>query len=205
MAAKTKILIASSNVKKAAEMLAILQSDYNNLEFLTLADYPDAPAVEETGDTFMSNAHLKATSGVELSGLITISDDGGLCIDALNGDPGVKSHRFMGEHTSFEHKMTHILNIMKGVEASKRSCRFHCAVVIAVPNGLTFECEGVCEGFIAREARGERGFGYDPIFYVPHFDKHMAELTPQEKRSISHRGKALKCAKEILDRDIMAG
>ena len=169
-----------------------------NLEIITLEDFPDAPDVEETGETFMENAHLKARAAVELSELVSIADDGGLCIDALDGSPGVKSHRFLGAETPFPEKMAKILEMLHDVPDAERTCRFQSAVVIATPDGQTRECLGICEGRIAHEMRGDFGFGYDPIFIVTERGKHMAELPPEEKHRISHRGRSLACATEHL-------
>ena len=169
------------------------------LELVTLEAFPDAPEVEETGETFFENSHLKAEAGLALSGLVTIADDGGFCVDALGGSPGVKSHRFLGENTSFEAKMTKILELLKDIPDEQRTCRFQCAVVIAVPDGRRFECLGVCEGRVAHEMKGDFGFGYDQIFLFPDTGKHMAELRPRRKSTrVSHRGKALACATEHL-------
>jgi len=196
-----RVLVASTNAKKAAEMLAILRSAPLGLEFVTLADYPDAPDVDECGETFVENARLKAMAGMALSGLPTIADDGGLCIDALDGRPGVKSHRFLGEHTSFPDKMSRILELMRSVPEGRRTCRFQCAVVAAFPSGRTFECMGSCEGAIGYTMTGSGGFGYDPIFYIPELRRYMAELTPGEKQSISHRGKALASVLDVLEHE----
>lgn len=195
-----KLLIATTNVKKAGEMVQILAEAGLDCEISTLADFPDAPPVEETGDTFMANAHLKARAASDLTGLIAIADDGGLVIDALEGAPGVHSHRFLGQHTSFDVKMDLILERMQDAPDAARACRFVCAVVIATPDGQSFECSGACEGQIAREKRGTHGFGYDPIFRLQGSNCHMAELSPDQKHAISHRGKALACAVPILRR-----
>lgn len=193
-----KVLIATTNRKKGGEMRQILDAAGLDLELVTLADYPDAPEVAETGETFMENAHLKAQAGMTLSGLVTIADDGGLCIDALEGQPGVKSHRFLGEQTSFPEKMTRILEMMRDVPEERRTCRFRCAVVIATPAGQTLEFTGICEGRIGDAMTGTHGFGYDPIVYLPALGRYMAELTPEQKHQISHRGKALAGAVEAL-------
>lgn len=194
MTASRKLLIATTNKKKGGEMVQILSGADLGLEFVTLADFPGMPEVEETGETFMENAHLKARAACAFTGLPTIADDGGLVIDALDGNPGVHSHRFLGEATGFVEKMTAILAMLKDTPDSERTCRFRCAVVIASPAGTEIECEGVCEGRIAHEMRGEHGFGYDPIFFVAELGKHMAELPPAAKHQVSHRGKALACA-----------
>lgn len=191
MTFERKLLIATTNVKKGGEMAEILRAADLDIDFGSLADFPDAPEVDETGTTFMENAHLKADAAVELTGFVSIADDGGLSIDALGGQPGVYSHRFLGADTPFPEKMRQILDMLKDVPDEQRTCRFQCAVVIAVPDGRRFECMGVCEGKIGYEMRGERGFGYDPIFVLPETGRHMAELSPEEKHQISHRGKAL--------------
>ncbi|HZO89896.1 MAG TPA: RdgB/HAM1 family non-canonical purine NTP pyrophosphatase [Chthonomonadaceae bacterium] len=189
-----KLLIATTNPKKGAEMAQILGAANLGVEFVTLADFPEMPPVDETGATFMENAHLKAAAAARHTGLVAIADDGGLVIDALGGLPGVQSHRFLGENTPFPEKMARILEKMQEVPEAQRTCRFQCAVVVATPDGRAYECEGRCEGRIAHEMRGSYGFGYDPIFLLPEFSKHMAELPPEEKHKISHRGKALACA-----------
>ena len=199
-----KLMIATRNVKKRGEMQQILGAAGLNLELLTLDNFPDAPDVEETGKTFMENARLKAFSAVAATGLTAIADDGGLCIDALDGQPGVKSHRFLGEDTPFSEKMAKILEMLRDVPEEARTCRFQSAVVIATPDGQAFECLGVCEGRIAPSMGGEFGFGYDPIFFLPELGKRMAELPPEEKHQISHRGKSLACATEQLRRLLAA-
>ena len=198
MSEMRELVIATRNVKKRGEMAQILSAAGLNLTLLTLDDFPDAPDVEETGETFMENAHLKALSAVAATGLIAIADDGGLCIDAMGGQPGVKSHRFLGADTPFSEKMAKILEMLRDVPEAERTCRFQSAVVIATPDGRTFECLGVCEGRIAWETGGAFGFGYDPIFYLPELGKRMAELPPEAKHEISHRGKSLACATEQL-------
>jgi len=195
-----KLLVATTNVKKGGEMIAILHAANLGIDIVTLADFPAAPPVEETGDTFIANAHLKAAAGVAQTGSVAIADDGGLVIDALDGLPGVKSHRFLGEETPFAEKMARILEMMKDVPDPLRACRFQCAVVIAAPGGQTYECMGVCEGRVAHELRGAHGFGYDPIVLLPELGRHMAELPPEEKHKISHRGRALACAVPHLRR-----
>jgi XTP/dITP diphosphohydrolase len=192
------IVIATTNIKKGGEMEQILTTALPHLTFVRLSEFPDAPDVDETGETFMENAHLKAAAVAKHTGLTAIADDGGLVIDALDGAPGVKSHRFLGEQTPFSEKMARVLEMLRDVPDDRRTCRFECAVVIATPDGQTWECRGICEGRIAHEMRGSHGFGYDPIFFVPELGKHMAELTPEEKHRISHRGKALACAAEQL-------
>ena len=192
------LLIATSNLKKCREMREILEAANLSFELKTLADFPRLPPVDETGETFIENAHLKAKAAVEATGLISIADDGGLSIDALGGSPGVKSHRFLGEETPFDIKMKRILEMMQGTPEAERTARFVSAVVIAAPDGRTWECVGTCEGLIAQSQKGEHGFGYDPIFFLPEQRRHLAELIPAEKHRVSHRGKSLACALETL-------
>ena len=192
------LLVATTNPKKGTEMAQILSLAGLDLKLVTLADFPSAPPVEETGETFAENARLKAVAGVRQTGITSIADDGGLVIDALGGRPGVHSHRFLGADTSFVDKMEHILELLRGVPDARRTCRFRCAVAVMTPDGRVFESEGVCEGRIAQERRGANGFGYDPIFVLPDTGRHMAELTPEEKHAISHRGKALAAAMPAL-------
>lgn len=192
-----KLFIATGNLKKGTEMAEILGGA--GLEILTLADFPEMDLeVEETGATYAENAEIKARAAAQATGLVSIADDAGLEIDALDGQPGLYSKRFLGEETPFVEKMTRIMEMMSGVPDEGRGCRFRCAVAIATPDGEVFHCPGICDGRIAREMRGSHGFGYDPIFYFPTLERHMAELTPEEKHRISHRGIALKCAKRVL-------
>jgi XTP/dITP diphosphohydrolase len=191
------LVIATGNRAKGREMAEILVE--TGLEIKTLADFPGADTeVEETGTTYAENARLKAVAGVAATGHVSIADDAGLEIDALAGEPGLRSRRFLGESTPFPEKMTRILELLRDVPVSDRGCRFQCAVAIATPDGRVFDCTGVCEGRIAHEMRGEHGFGYDPIFLIPELGVHMAELPAEEKRKISHRGKALACAARML-------
>ncbi len=191
------LVIATGNRKKGIEMAEILAD--TGLEILTLADFPDADTeVEETGTTYAENAELKARAAVAATGRVCIADDAGLEIDALEGEPGLRSRRFLGEETPFPEKMRRILEMMEGVPDERREARFNCAVAIAAPDGKIFHCSGVCRGQIAGEIRGEYGFGYDPIFYLPQLGRNMAELSPEEKHLVSHRGQALACAKEVL-------
>ena len=198
-----KILVATTNVRKGGEMIEILNAANLGVDIVTLADFPDAPPVDETGETFMANAYLKAEAAIAHTELLSISDDGGLVIDALDGAPGVKSHRFLGENTSFPDKMEKILEMLRDVPDEQRTCRFQCAVVVALPDGRRFECLGTCEGRIAPARCGDFGFGYDPIFYLPELGRHMAELPSEQKHQISHRGKAMAGAIERL-REVFA-
>ena len=192
-----KLVIATGNRSKGREMSEILHD--LGVEILTLQDFPGADTeVEETGSTYRENAELKAVAAAKTTGHICIADDAGLEIDALGGQPGLYSRRFLGEETPFSEKMDRVLEMLRDVPDSERGARFNCAVAIAVPDGPVYHCTGICEGRIGHEKCGQNGFGYDPIFIIPELGKHMAELPAEEKHPISHRGKALACAKQVL-------
>jgi len=189
----TRLLVATKNPGKAREVAQILaDSPY---EIVSLADYPDAPEVEETGATFVDNAILKAREYTSLTGELTLADDSGLEVDALDGAPGVFSSRFAPTDPE---RIAKLLDLLKDVPDEKRAARFRCAIAIAWPDGRVETCEGKVEGTITHEPRGSNGFGYDPVFFVPELGKHFAELESGEKNAISHRGKALEKAKELL-------
>lgn len=192
-----KLVIASGNRSKAREMVDLLS--VTGLEILILADFPKiVTEPEETGATYEENAEIKARFGVKHAGLVCIADDAGFEVDALNGAPGLHSRRFLGESTPFSEKMDYILELLRDTGEECRGCRFRCAVAIATPDGGIYRCGGVCEGRVGYEKRGTYGFGYDPIFLLPNLGKHMAELPPEEKHRISHRGIALEQARRIL-------
>ncbi len=166
----------------------------------TLSEQGIKEEVEESGSTMEQNAVHKAVTYASLSGLVTLADDSGLEVDALDGEPGPLSRRYAGEGVSDRERNDFLLAKLRDVPWEQRRARFRCVIAIAVPEGNIAISEGVCEGFIAFEARGEGGFGYDPIFYVPELDKHMAELTLEEKNRVSHRAKAAQQARHILER-----
>lgn len=164
-------------------------------EIVSLAGNSHAPEVVENGNTFVENAILKATTYARYTGELTLADDSGLEVDALGGAPGVFSSRFA---PTDDERNAKLLEMMKDIPDEKRQARFRCVVAIAEPNGIVRTCEGIVEGTIARKPKGHEGFGYDPVFCVPELGKTMAELTPEEKNAISHRGKALQEAKRLL-------
>lgn len=188
------LVIATHNKKKMGEMLQILSEKLPMLELKSLNDFDAAPEPEETGATYAENAEIKAQSAAAFTGEWSLADDAGLEIDALAGAPGVHSKRFEGEGTSFPEKMARILERMKEIPDEKRTARFRCCVALAQPDGATpiVTFEATCEGIIAREMRGNNGFGYDPIFFLPDLSCTMAELSSDEKHAISHRGKVLR-------------
>jgi XTP/dITP diphosphohydrolase len=185
-----EVIIATKNAGKAKEFAALLGE--KGVQVKTLLDFPDCPDVEETGSTFAENARLKAEAIAARFQRMVIADDSGLSVDALHGEPGVYSARYAGEEKNDEANIAKVLKKMEGVPFEKRTARFHCALAVAVPGKPTAVVEGTCEGYITEEPRGENGFGYDPIFFVPLHGKTMAELTKEEKNQMSHRADALK-------------
>jgi XTP/dITP diphosphohydrolase len=184
-----QVIIATKNVGKAREFQELLKK--KGIEVKSLLDFPNCPDVEETGSTFAENAVLKAEAMSHYFHAIVIADDSGLSIDALHGRPGVYSARYAGEEKNDQKNIAKVLEELKGVPFEKRTARFHCALAVAAPGRRTTVVEGTCEGYITEVPKGENGFGYDPIFYVPQKGKTMAELSKEEKNQISHRAKAL--------------
>ena len=191
------LLMATSNVHKLEEYRAIFAS--LPFRLLSLNDIQLDLDVEETGTTFAENAVLKARAWANASGMLSLSDDSGLEIDALGGAPGVLSARFAGRETSYEERFRLILEKMAGLPAEKRTARFCCAIAIAQPSGDVRVVEDSLEGEIATSPRGTAGFGYDPIFLVPELGKTFAELPPDVKNRISHRGRAARKARALLE------
>ncbi len=183
------ILIATKNKGKAKDF----ESIFGPLGYTvkTLDDVASHLDVEETGSTFEENAILKAEALANELNTIVIADDSGLEVDALNGEPGIYSARYAGEAKSDDANIDKLLANLEGVPAEDRTARFVCAIALAQPGKETVTYRGTCEGVIAKERRGEYGFGYDPIFFVPAQNKMMAELTPEQKSAISHRGAAI--------------
>lgn len=194
------ILMATRNRGKARELRALLADLALNV--LTLDDFPEIPEIAETGDTFQENACIKASEACRQTGHITIADDSGLVVDALDGQPGVYSARFAGEPLSDERNNAKLLELMRNIPPEKRTARFVSVIAIAFRdrngNIVLKTTQGECRGEILREARGSGGFGYDPLFFIPELQKTMAELTLQEKNIVSHRGIALRKAAETL-------
>lgn len=196
-----KILVASTNPGKIAELRAMLDAD---VQWLGLCDFDSISEIEEDGATFAENARKKALGYARATGCWTIADDSGLVIDALDGAPGVKSARFSGEkdknRTLLDHKnMAKALELLEGVRQEKRSARFVCRLCLASPEKILIESEGVLEGFITEQQEGQNGFGYDPIFFLPGLKKTVAQLTPDEKNAVSHRGNAIRKLKPQLN------
>ena len=216
---KRKILVATTNPGKIAELRAMLGTD---LEWLSLADFGEMPEIVEDGATFAENARKKALGYAGATGVWTIADDSGLVVDDLDGAPGVKSARFSSEavpalgskdkkqgqdalatktdRTLIDHRnITKVLELLEGVPGEQRTARFVCRLCLASPEKVLIETEGTLEGLITDREIGSEGFGYDPIFFVPHLNKTVAQLTREEKNVISHRGNAIRKLKPLLD------
>ncbi len=191
-----KIIFATSNEGKMREIRMILKD--LDCEVISMKEAGIEISVEETGTTFEENAMIKAKTIMEMTGEIVLADDSGLEVDYLEKAPGVYSARYLGEHTSYDIKNNHIISLLEGVEEEKRTARFVCVIACAWPNGKIKVKRATLEGKIGYEAAGENGFGYDPIFIVPEYGCTTAELTAEQKNTISHRAKALKAMKEEL-------
>jgi XTP/dITP diphosphohydrolase len=191
------LLLATTNEHKISELRTILR----DLPFtlLSLRDVQIDMDVEETGTTFAENAILKAQAYAQAANMLALADDSGIEIDALGGAPGVYSARFAGRDTPYEERFRIIFERLRDVPPSGRTARFVCAIALADPVGEVRVVEGKVEGMITDSARGRNGFGYDPIFLVPEFGKTTAEMTPEEKNRISHRGRAAEAARRLLE------
>ncbi len=192
----TRLVIASRNEKKKRELLQIIEG--LELDIVTLKEYTEAPEVEEDGLTFRENAIKKAREIARFTGCVTLADDSGLEVDVLGGRPGVYSARFAGEPSDDERNNRKLLEMLQGVPAPERTARFRCVIAIAFPGGRIETTEGTCEGQIGFTPGGQGGFGYDPLFIPDGFNQTFAELDPEVKNRISHRGKALQEASRLL-------
>lgn len=193
-----KLVLATHNLGKVQELRELLSN--TNFEVLSLAQYPNMTEVIEDGKTFRENAIKKAREVCSVLGEIALADDSGLEVDYLNGAPGVYSARFAGEGHNDTANNQKLLQLLDNVPNEQRTARFRCVVAVATPGGLVETFDGVCEGIIVTKERGGNGFGYDPLFEVPEYNKTFAELDEQVKNAISHRGRALQKAKGVLER-----
>ncbi len=192
-----EILLATGNGNKVKELQKMLDEQPQSKGWVvkSLRDFPDIVIPAEDAPDFLGNALIKARAAAKQTGLLTLADDSGLAVDALDGAPGVRSARYAGEEHDDAANNAKLLRAMAAVPAAKRTARFMCCIALVAPDGREDHAVGACEGRIALEPKGEDGFGYDPLFIVDGLNKTMAELTMAEKNKISHRGKALK---EIL-------
>ena len=193
-----KIIFATKNPGKMEEIRMILGD--LKLPILSMKEAGIDLDIVEDGTTFVENAVIKAKAVAKQADAIVLADDSGLEIDALNKEPGIYSARYMGEDTSYEIKNQNLIDRLEGVPDEKRTARFVCAIAAAFPDGRVITSYGTIEGMIGYESRGNGGFGYDPIFYLPEYGCSTAELTPEKKNELSHRGKALRAMKEQLSK-----
>lgn len=196
MEEKNKLIFATKNAHKMIEIREILKGLPYVVESMEDAGI-DIDVIED-GDTFEANAIKKAKEISAHTKCLVLADDSGLEVDALNKEPGIYSARYMGENTPYPEKNAKILERLEGVEKDKRSARFVCAIAAAFPNGDVKIVKETMEGYIDVAIRGNNGFGYDPIFVVPEYGKTSAELTPEQKNQVSHRGKALRSMQKVL-------
>ena len=196
---KQRIIFATGNKNKMREIHEILGD--LGWEILSMKEAGIDVDIVEDGTTFEENALIKAKAVAAHCNDIVLADDSGLEIDYLNKEPGIYSARYAGEDTSYDIKNNHIIDLLAGVPDDQRTARFVCAIACAFPDGRTITVRGVIEGRIGYEQKGENGFGYDPIFYVPEFGCTTAELSSEDKNKVSHRGKALTAMYEELKRE----
>lgn len=191
-----RLIFATGNQNKMKEIREILGD--LDVEILSLKEAGIAADVEENGATFEENALIKARAISKIANEMVLADDSGLEIDYLNKEPGIYSARYMGEDTSYRIKNKSLIDRLEGVPDEKRTARFVCAIAAVFPDGREYVTRGTIEGIIGYEERGENGFGYDPIFYLPKRGVSTAEIPPEEKNAVSHRGNALRKMKQLL-------
>ncbi len=191
-----RIVFATGNAGKIKEINMIMAD--TGMEVISMKDAGITVDIDEDGSTYEENALIKARAVAACTGDIVMADDSGLEIDYLNKEPGVYSARYLGEDTSYRIKNANLIERLEGVADEQRTARFVCAIAAVLPDGKEITTRATIEGRIGYEEKGENGFGYDPIFYVPEFQKTTAELTEDEKNEVSHRGKALQLMKEEL-------
>lgn len=191
-----KLIFATGNADKMKEIRMILAD--SGYEIVSMKEAGIDVDIVEDGSTFEENAIIKATAISKVAGCLVLADDSGLEVDAMDGAPGIYSARFEGVDTPYSIKNKIIMDRLEGLPEEERTARFVCAIAAAWPDGRVETRRGTIEGRIAHEPAGENGFGYDPIFYVPEYGRTTAQLDPEEKNKISHRGKALQMIKEVL-------
>lgn len=192
------VIFATGNQGKMREIRQILGD--MDVEILSMKEAGIEIDIVEDGKTFEENAVIKAKAVAAKTKHIVLADDSGLEIDYLNKEPGIHSARYMGEDTSYDIKNANLLERLDGVEDEKRAARFVCAIAAVLPDGEILTAQGIIEGRIAYEIKGDKGFGFDPIFYLPEYGCTSAQLSEEEKNAISHRGRALRAMKEILEK-----
>ena len=195
---RARLVLASLNPHKVTELARILAGGQVAVELVGLAEFPGAPEVAETGATFAENALLKAAAAAAFTGLPSVADDSGFCVDALNGMPGVLSARWSGKHGDDEANLQLLLGQLADVPDERRGAHFTCAAALVLPAGRQHVSEGKVHGRVTRLPRGENGFGYDPVFVPDRYEQTTAEMTAPDKDAISHRGRALRTLAPVI-------
>ena len=194
------VIIASGNQGKLKEFKELMKD--LTVEVKSLKDFPEIGDIEENGTSFAENAYIKAKAVFDVTGCLSIADDSGLEVDALDGAPGIYSARYAGEDKNDAANNEKLLQEMDAVPKEQRGAQFHCAIVAIDKNGNRYDAEGVVRGEILRAPQGENGFGYDPLFYIEEFGRTTAELSMDEKNKISHRGKAVRRIVDVLKEEV---
>ena len=192
-----KFIVATKNKNKLSEIKEILNGF--PLDVVSMEEAGIEDEIEENADTFEGNALIKARAIFEKTGGYVMADDSGLCIDALDGAPGIYSARFAGENTDYTTKINRIWDMMKQSGSDNRKAKFVCAIALITPDGNEYTLRGECEGVIHDKIQGNNGFGYDPVFYIPDLGMTTAEMSSEEKNKISHRGRALSMMTDLLE------
>ena len=197
-----QLVLATRNAKKLAELDRLLAGAGLDVEILGSDAFGDLPEIEETGSTFVENSLIKARAVSTHTGLIAIADDSGLCVDALDGQPGIYSARWAGEGATDESNLDLVLEQIRDVEPAHRTAHFACAAALVLPSGEEYVVHGQVNGVLLTQRRGEGGFGYDPIFLPDGFDATTAEMTPEQKDAISHRGQAMRALVPVIQEHV---
>ena len=195
------VIIASGNQGKLKEFKELMKD--LDVEVKSLKDFPEIGDIEENGASFAENAYIKAKAVYDATGCLSIADDSGLEVDALGGAPGIYSARYAGEEKDDAANNKKLIEEMNDIPDEKRGAQFHCAIVAIDRDGHRYDAEGIVRGMILCTPQGENGFGYDPIFYLPERGMSTAELSPEDKNSISHRGNALRKMKALLEKEAL--
>ncbi|CAB4631144.1 unannotated protein [freshwater metagenome] len=194
-----RMILASKNAHKLVELRRILEQVGLDIDLVGISEFPDLPDVDETGTSFAANALLKARAISAFTGLPAIADDSGICVDALNGMPGIYSARWAGTHGDDEANLNLLIAQLDHVPAKRRGAAFHCAAAIVTPEGDERVVEGTLDGVLITERRGSNGFGYDPIFMPLGHQVTTAEMSDAQKDAISHRGRALQALAPVIE------
>ena len=197
-----QLVLATRNAKKLAELDRLLAGAGLDVEILGSAVFSDLPEIEETGSTFAENSLIKARAVAAHTGLIAIADDSGLCVDALDGQPGIYSARWAGEGATDESNLDLVLEQIRDVEPAHRTAHFACAAALVLPSGEEYVVHGQVNGVLLTQRRGVGGFGYDPIFLPDGFDITTAEMTSEQKDAISHRGQAMRALVLVIQEHV---